>query len=114
MRRAFLEACCLVVKLKFPAAEDIVGIATESGLRNEGRSEDASYCDARQWNESLEREAKLAQEQLGIMRELRESRFFEHEYPEDDKDLAASIPPNPRNKPCPCGSGKKYKRCHGK
>jgi uncharacterized protein YchJ len=20
---------------------------------------------------------------------------------------------NPRNKPCPCGSGKKYKKCHG-
>ncbi|MDQ2650634.1 MAG: SEC-C metal-binding domain-containing protein [Actinomycetota bacterium] len=24
---------------------------------------------------------------------------------EDDK--------TPRNAPCPCGSGKKYKRCHG-
>jgi preprotein translocase subunit SecA len=32
---------------------------------------------------------------------------------------AASLPENPypkvgRNDPCPCGSGKKYKHCHGK
>ena len=24
------------------------------------------------------------------------------------------VPVVGRNKPCPCGSGKKYKRCHGK
>jgi uncharacterized protein YecA (UPF0149 family) len=23
------------------------------------------------------------------------------------------IPPPGRNDPCPCGSGKKYKKCHG-
>ncbi|MGA3024269.1 MAG: SEC-C metal-binding domain-containing protein [Bryobacteraceae bacterium] len=22
--------------------------------------------------------------------------------------------PSPRNKPCPCGSGKKYKKCRGR
>ena len=26
----------------------------------------------------------------------------------------SSIPPAGRNEPCPCGSGKKYKHCHGK
>jgi preprotein translocase subunit SecA len=25
-----------------------------------------------------------------------------------------SWPKTPRNAPCPCGSGKKYKHCHGK
>jgi preprotein translocase subunit SecA len=32
-------------------------------------------------------------------------------------DAAASDPATPkagRNDPCPCGSGKKYKHCHGK
>ena len=24
------------------------------------------------------------------------------------------LPPPQRNQPCPCGSGKKYKQCHGK
>jgi len=29
--------------------------------------------------------------------------------------LAANMPPKVgRNDPCPCGSGKKYKQCHGK
>jgi preprotein translocase subunit SecA len=28
--------------------------------------------------------------------------------------LAAEVPRVGRNEPCPCGSGKKYKQCHGK
>jgi preprotein translocase subunit SecA len=28
--------------------------------------------------------------------------------------VASGIPPVGRNDPCPCGSGKKYKQCHGK
>ena len=43
--------------------------------------------------------------------------------PEDISDLERALsPPEParaalkvgRNDPCPCGSGKKYKRCHGR
>ena len=46
-RGGILEAYCLVVKYKFPDAEDVVGIATESGRRENG-SEDLLYFDARQ------------------------------------------------------------------
>ena len=28
-------------------------------------------------------------------------------------EILRSLPPPGRNNPCPCGSGKKYKRCHG-
>jgi preprotein translocase subunit SecA len=28
-------------------------------------------------------------------------------------DTAGAYPGTPKNAPCPCGSGKKYKRCHG-
>jgi preprotein translocase subunit SecA len=31
-----------------------------------------------------------------------------------DRDEPASWGKVPRNAPCPCGSGKKYKHCHGK
>jgi preprotein translocase subunit SecA len=31
-----------------------------------------------------------------------------------DRDLADEVPKVGRNDPCPCGSGKKYKQCHGK
>ena len=32
----------------------------------------------------------------------------------DPDSLAAQVPKVGRNDPCPCGSGKKYKLCHGK
>jgi preprotein translocase subunit SecA len=32
----------------------------------------------------------------------------------DEATFAVQMPPVGRNDPCPCGSGKKYKQCHGK
>jgi preprotein translocase subunit SecA len=32
----------------------------------------------------------------------------------DPATLVAEVPRVGRNNPCPCGSGKKYKLCHGK
>ena len=32
----------------------------------------------------------------------------------DPATLAGEVPKVGRNDPCPCGSGKKYKQCHGK
>jgi preprotein translocase subunit SecA len=32
----------------------------------------------------------------------------------DSGDAVAQVPRVGRNDPCPCGSGKKYKQCHGK
>jgi preprotein translocase subunit SecA len=29
------------------------------------------------------------------------------------RPAAATVPEVGRNDPCPCGSGKKYKKCHG-
>jgi hypothetical protein len=111
-RRSFLEACCSVAKLKFPDAQDIVGIATESGLSNTERSEDAVYLDARRWTGELDDEARRIQRELGIFVEARETRSVEHEYPVPNRTM--EIPDNPRNKLCPCGSNKKFKKCHGR
>jgi preprotein translocase subunit SecA len=33
---------------------------------------------------------------------------------ETDPQTAAAVPRVGRNDPCPCGSGKKYKFCHGR
>jgi len=107
-RRNFLESCCAVVRLEYPNAMDIVGIATESGLKNQGRSEDAIYFDGSHWTEETARIAKLHQEELRILKSARRFEEQMEEYP------AVPAPPaekNPRNKPCPCGSGKKYKHC---
>lgn len=113
-RLNFLEACCRVVKLQFQDALDIVGIATETGMSEEKRSEDAVYLDARYWNEELEREAKQTQQDLKILVNVTNRSFYEREYPlVSTSPMVLPIPKNPRNKPCPCGSGKKYKKCHG-
>jgi hypothetical protein len=112
VRRHFLEACCKVAKLKYPDARDIVGIATESGTHKGGRSEDAMYFDARGWNAQMEEEAKGLQEALRILQTPKQLNIHASEYPEV-RPITMKLK-NYRNKPCPCGSGKKYKKCCGK
>ena len=117
VRGAFLEACCMVTKLKFPHAMDIVGIATETGL-NAIRSEDAIYLDARIWGPEQQAEAQGLQNDLGILTETELFHESINEYPElmshkQRKSGLGRTTKFPRNKPCPCGSGKKYKKCCG-
>lgn len=109
VRRKFLESCCAVAKLQYPEAEDIVGIATEPGLNKGSRSEDAMYLDARGWNAEMESAAREVQEKLGILKEPRLVEEHVQEYP--SVPTAGGKMKNPRNKPCSCGSGKKYKHC---
>jgi hypothetical protein len=121
-RRNFLLACCRVVKLQFPDAEDIVGFATESGIGrpDDLRSEDALFYNARRWDEA-EREAALkAQEELGLLTNATVKRSTVKEYPAGRGFFPRDCMPTPmrmkgrdRNAPGPCGSGKKYKRCCG-
>jgi preprotein translocase subunit SecA len=40
--------------------------------------------------------------------------FAEAEAEKTKATPAAAYPKVGRNDPCPCGSGKKYKQCHGK
>ena len=108
VRREFLAMCCYAVRLDYPDARDIVGIATESGLDNHGRSEDALYFDGSHWTPDMESAARDHKAKLGIL--ISPRRFEKHvqEYPNIP---TRSELKNPRNKPCPCGSGKKYKHC---
>jgi len=108
VRRNFLEWCCAVARLEYPDARDIVGIATESGLHNKGRSEDAIYFDGSHWTEEMATAAKVHQEKLRI---LKSARRFEEQMEEYPAVHAQPTEKNPRNRPCPCGSGKKYKHC---
>ena len=121
VRRNILKACCMCLKFKFQNAEDIVGLATEPGIENEDRSEDAIYYDAREWSSEDERKAVELSKALNILREQPDIHYFqEDEYPQvawtnqRDRNRGMNLSKNPRNKLCPCGSGKKYKRCHGK
>lgn len=114
VRREYLEACMRVAKLKCPDALDIVGIATETGL-DDPRSEDAAYLDGRVWTAEHQADAERLQKQLELFVNPKIKKSIEHEYPAvgPDRQLLFPSGKNPRNKPCPCGSGRKYKKCHG-
>ena len=115
VRRQFLEACCMVAKLVYPEAQDIVGIATETGsIANEPRSEDALYLDAHYWTEELQAEAQQLQQDLGLLTNLTKFASVESEYPPVPSKPVPSMKGRDRNRPCPCGSRKKFKKCCGR
>jgi hypothetical protein len=113
VRHQFLEVCCYVTKLVCPDALDIIGLATENDIDRSSRSEDAMYLDARTWTPEMEAQALAWQQEFNLLTNL--NRFAEkvEEFPRPEPTRI--VPgPNPRNKSCPCGSGRKYKRCHGR
>jgi len=121
VRRELLAAYCMVVKLKFPDATDIVGVATETGT-DDRRSEDAVCLDARFWTERDQAEAERLVADLGLLQEIKRFSGVEREYPEPAVLALPMLAGTPghtlkgrdRNAPCPCGSGRKYKRCCGR
>ncbi|MEE3717351.1 SEC-C domain-containing protein [Tumidithrix elongata RA019] len=119
VRRRFLEACCRVLKVKYPDALDIMGIATEVGMKSK-RSEDAIYFDARHWTEEDQADALDLQQDLNLFQDLKGYATRIQEYPELPlRGKKTYIQPGKmkgrdRNLPCPCGSGKKYKKCCGR
>ena len=110
VRLDLLRAYCLVTRLQDDEALDVVGIATEP-LSSRGRSEDFLYLDGRYWPDELAEEAANLQKDLSILLDVQPVRVTEHEYPIAwHQDIWKG---RNRNKPCPCGSGRKWKKCHG-
>ena len=109
VRKEMLMDYCSIVKAEYPEVLHIIGVAHES---SEGQytSEDFIYLDAREWSKEQQAEAlKLKQEYEMhgcLAKRTMISRTF---YPDNLKMKGRD-----RNKPCPCGSGKKFKNCCGK
>jgi hypothetical protein len=119
IRGEHLEALLRITKLVFPKALDIVGFATESGPDTTNRSEDVMYLDARGWTDEEQEHATELQKQFKFLIDIKMRSAQEHEFPIELPRPAAGGSKgcypgkNPRNKLCGCGSGKKYKKCHG-
>jgi hypothetical protein len=117
LRMNLLVDYCAVTKLRFPKATNIIGIASEAGLPPQ-RSEDLIYLDASKWSSNDEARAERVQKQIGILRNVRREGTRTYEYPVDGdgnpRGVVTSLNSLSRNSPCPCGSRKRYKRCHGK
>ena len=117
-RGEHLEALVRVTKLVYPDALDITGFATEPGADPTYRSEDLIYLDARRWSAEEQEHARQLQKDFNFLTDPKMHLSKDYDFPVD-VPRSRSQPhelhhgKNPRNKPCPCGSGKKYKKCHG-
>jgi hypothetical protein len=111
IRGNLLKALCRVTKVVYPDALDILGFATEPSFET-SRSEDSLYLDARTWTFEDEAHARELQNELKLLTDLKTHRTKLSEFPIVETFAAPGR--NPRNKLCTCGSGRKWKHCHGK
>lgn len=100
---------CTIAKVDHPEVLHIIGVAHESNDFQKS-SEEFICFDATNWTEEDQENAlKTKQEFIGknLLGETTATRFCPH-------IQQFSIKGKDRNKPCPCGSGLKYKKCHGR
>jgi hypothetical protein len=112
VRRSMLEIACGVARNKYPHLKKVIGIAIDAPKDKPTNSEDFILMDT-EWSD----EQRKTYEDLN-----KELKFFEtqdvkmgHVHVKNFPD-ARKVPSRSkigRNEPCPCGSGKKFKRCHG-
>lgn len=111
-RQGCMHSYALVANYKYPEIKELIIIATEP-KDAEGRSEDIIYFNTS--NTLTREERRLAKE---LMREQMVLTNFLSERnvgPNMKRSSAAiELPKVGRNEKCPCGSGEKYKKCHGK
>ena len=109
MRRKMLTDYCAIARLDFPNVEQIIGVAHESS-ENEYSTEDFLCLDAREWAEEEIKHAKKLRDEY-----KKHNYLGERKYTHYTQNLSIKpVKGRDRNKPCPCGSGKKFKKCCGR
>lgn len=113
LRIDMLRDYCLIAKSERPNVNMVIGIAHES---NEalGSSEDFMTLDAGEWSaEDQNHAVELKQEymRLGL---IGKRSYTGCSYHSTHDPTIRRMKGKDRNKPCPCGSGEKYKKCCGK
>jgi len=122
-RQAMLEIACGAAKNKFPYLVKIVGIAIDAPRYSNGvDGEDFILLSCETWTEEQRKLYEERNESLGFFRsstlQTHHDRFSEFVQPDEASSSiaplrAAGLPKVGRNEPCPCGSGRKFKKCHG-
>ena len=113
VRQALLRAYCMVLRLHHPSSKQIVGIATSpNGEPHSG--EDLVCLDGTKWDDEMAAEAERLKQEFEIL-----TNFTRHEYSDSEYPAVPSPPAKfdytkgrNRNVLCPCGSGRKVKKCH--
>ena len=112
-RQALLKLACGVARNKFPRLSKVVGIAIDAPKFTTTNSEDFILLNCAEWPD---------EQRVFYEKQNKEFRFFETAGLKTKIKTASNFPaPSKktkglkigRNELCPCGSGKKYKKCHG-
>lgn len=113
-RQAMLAVLCGAVKNMFPQFEKVVGIAIDAPKFTKMNSEDFLLLKCDDWSdedrkyyEEQNKHLKFFKSKATKMGTFNVSEFPTDERVYDRKEVG-------RSEPCPCGSGKKFKRCHGR
>lgn len=110
-RQSILTLACGVARNKFPHLSKIVGIAIDAPKFTKINSEDFVLLNCETWPD--EQRQFYEEQNKGF-------KFFESESLKSEIKTVSNFPASNtkrpkvgRNELCPCGSGKKYKKCHG-
>ena len=116
-RRAMLEIACGIIRNKYSHLKKVIGIAIEPPRLNQGGSQDFALLNCEKWTkkdaEFYLKESKKMEFNFFENCELRMIKGTDYEFPPaPNHAVKTPVKTKPqRNDPCPCGSGKKYKRC---
>jgi uncharacterized protein YecA (UPF0149 family) len=91
----------------------VIGIAIDAPKYSRRNSEDFILLDCKNWSDEDQSYYEEANKDFRFFQTdaLKEGRIHLTDFPNAQKPK--SPPKIGRNQLCPCGSGKKYKRCHG-
>lgn len=117
-RRGLLEIACGAAKNRFQGLVKVVGIAIDAPKHSDGTDgEDFILMECNVWTEQL----RAYYEELNGTWQF----FATDHMKQFNMNLTQFVPPSSaapperraskvgRNDPCPCGSGRKFKKCHG-
>lgn len=113
-RQMILEIACGATKNRFPDLRKVIGIGIENPKYTEEIGEDFIFMPCESWPDEVRRHYETLN---------REWQFYASPKLQKHQDRVTQFvhpPRNPRtqkvgrNDPCPCGSGEKFKRCHGR
>ena len=120
-----LQLRCFTARGKFLDNQKVIGIASE-WYGSSQYSYDCVFIEIPNWTDEFDERAKKIERELGYFRNQRVIKFSVDEYPEVpaadslemkieqlEEKFTKGATKVGRNDPCPCGSGKKYKKCHG-
>jgi len=110
-RLAMLEIACGAAKNKFDNLKTIIGIAIDAPKYAETNSEDFILLDCTDWPDEQREHYKKSNEALGFFKTGVVERRTVTEFPIVKKPKVPNRAKIGRNDPCPCGSGKKFKKC---